>query len=185
MLIANKLRNRNRSAYIVYMWQLEDILRGLDFNAERVASELADRFDADQDTRKEMAAWYGQLCTMMLEEGCRQRGHLQICKNAVQELEELHAALLRSEKIFDYRALYERAKPIIGELRLKQGEAEAQQKSDVEIMLEALYLTTMLRLKGEKVSEETLSAVGQTTKLLDLLSTYYERDRAGELTDLE
>ena len=45
-----------------------------------------------------MREWYTNLITMMSEEGVREKGHLQINKNVIINLTELHNALSSSPK---------------------------------------------------------------------------------------
>lgn len=37
MIIADRLKNTNRAEYLLYMWQVEDLIRAFQFNSERIA----------------------------------------------------------------------------------------------------------------------------------------------------
>ena len=80
--------------------------------------------------------WYGNLITMMNEEGVREKGHLQINRNIIIKLTELHNALTSSPKFPFYSAAYFKALPFIVELRNKNGKKE---EPELETCFEALY----------------------------------------------
>lgn len=73
MLIAQELRKTNIAEYILYMWQVEDLLRACSFDANFIQSKLVSRFNADENTSKEIAAWYNNLALVMEKEHIRKR----------------------------------------------------------------------------------------------------------------
>ena len=87
MTIAEKLRNTNRAEYLLYMWQVEDLIRAYHLDAERIAQEYVARFDLDKEHKSQTEQWYTDLCRMMAEEGKREKGHLQICQNILTGLD--------------------------------------------------------------------------------------------------
>ncbi len=178
MLIAEKLRKTNRAEYLLYMWQVEDLLRSYDCDAERVKTDYLSRFQADEPTREKLSVWYADLCTMMLGEGLREQGHLQINRNVLQEFEELHARLLKSGKFPYYREMYYRVLPYIVELRAKGRPTE---ETELQTCFEALYGVLMLRLKRVEISGETDKAMKDISAMLGQLSDYYNKEAAGEL----
>jgi hypothetical protein len=109
-----------------------------------------------------------------------QSGHLQINKNVIITLTDLHCRLMHSQKFPFYQAAYYKALPFIVELRAKGG----QDKSELENCFDALYGVWMLRLQRKEVSRETAGAVADIVKFVGLLSDYYAKERIGEL-DLE
>ncbi|MBR1889125.1 MAG: DUF4924 family protein [Alloprevotella sp.] len=178
MIIANRLRQTNRAEYILYMWQVEDILRSYHCDMEHVRHDYLVRFTLPDDTRAEMEQWYANLCNMMKEEGVAQTGHLQINKNAVQELVELNSQLLDSEKFPYYQQLYYKVLPYIVEIRAKGADKSV---GEIETALQTLYGLVLLRLQGKEVSPQTLSAAKDLSTLLGQLSDYYLKNRQGEL----
>lgn len=80
MLIAREKKKSNIAEYILYMWQVEDLLRALGFNMKQVKEKVIDRFEVAEDTAKEMYDWYDNLSEMMRKEKVEQKGHLQILK---------------------------------------------------------------------------------------------------------
>ena len=121
MLIANRLRDHNRAEYLLYMWQVEDILRANGCDLDRLRENYLCQFQLTGDARQELEQWYADLCEMMRSEDKMQSGHLQINLNVVETLAELHEALIRSDKFPYYRQLYYKVLPFIVELRAKNG----------------------------------------------------------------
>ena len=69
MFIAQKLRSQSVSAYLIYMYQVEDLVRAYGLDAERIAAEYLPRFGYDEKQMKEAREWYESLARMMREEG--------------------------------------------------------------------------------------------------------------------
>lgn len=174
MIIANKLKNSSRAEYLLYLWQVEDTLRAYGCDFERLREGYLSRFDVTDDVRREMEQWYADLCEMMHSEGKTERGHLQICQNVLQELVELHNRLLSSEKFPYYREMYYKVLPYVVELRAKGGHHD---ETELQTCFDALYGVMMLRVKGEKISSATETAVRDIATLLGQLSDYYFKDK--------
>ena len=98
MFISQELRKKNIAEYLLYMWQIEDIIRAYDCSLARIRREYIERFNYTDEQKEEMTDWYGNLVRMMNSEGCREHGHLQINKIVIQQLSELSAELLSSSK---------------------------------------------------------------------------------------
>ena len=58
MLIAKELRKTNIAEYILYMWQIEDLLRACGFDENLIEQKLVARFNAEEIQRQEILAWY-------------------------------------------------------------------------------------------------------------------------------
>ena len=179
MIIADRLRQTNRGEYILYMWQLEDLIRSYGCSFEELEKHYLKGFQLDEERMKEVRRWYSDLCRMMTEEGLRERGHLQINKNALAELEELHQRLLASDKFPYYRGMYYKALPYIVELRAKQEQGDKSQEntSELETCFNALYGTLLLRLQHKEVSPETQQAIKDISTFIGQLSDYYFKDK--------
>ena len=115
---------------------------------------------------------------MMRREEVMQQGHLQINKNIIVWLTDLHLQLMASSKFPYYNAAYYKALPFIVELRAKGADKE---KPELETCFDALYGILLLRLQKKEISEETKKAQESITALLSMLSTYYIEDKKGEL----
>ena len=109
MLIAREKKKNNIAEYILYMWQLEDMLRALKLDMEQVDRYLVAGFQADERTSKEIHDWYDNLIAIMQKEKVEEKGHIQALKNTVDELTELHFFLLHQAHDGRYRQLVTQA----------------------------------------------------------------------------
>lgn len=174
MFISQELRKKNIAEYLLYMWQVEDIIRAYGCSLSRIRREYIARFDYDEEQKEEMADWYGDLVRMMNQEGCREGGHLQINKIVMQQLMELNAQLLQSTKYPFYNSEYYKVLPFIVELR-KRGADNGE--NEVETCFNALYGMMMLRLQKKKISPDTEHAMKEITTFIGMLSDYYMKDK--------
>ena len=137
MLIAREKKKNNIAEYILYMWQLEDMLRALKLDMEQVDRYLVAGFQADERTSKEIHDWYDNLIAIMQKEKVEEKGHIQALKNTVDELTELHFFLLHQAHDGRYRQLVTQAAGNLVEFRRKAGVDDTV--SDVELALNGLY----------------------------------------------
>ena len=179
MFVAEQLRKKNIAEYLLYMWQVEDVVRAFGLDAEKMAKEYVPQFGLDAEKSEELKGWYEHLIEMMREEGVTEKGHLQVNKNIIILLTDLHAQLLKSSKHPFYSAAYYKALPFIVELRAKS--AESQEKNEIENCFDELYGVMLLRMQKKEVSAETATAIDNIAKFIGLLSDYYKKDKEGEL----
>lgn len=173
MFIAQELRKNSIAEYLLYMWQVEDIIRAYGCSLSRIRKEYIDSFELDDEQKEEELDWWGNLVRMMNQEGCREQGHLQINKIVVQDLTELHVRLLQSSKFPFYNTEYYKVLPFIVELR-NRGDKDL---TEIETCLNALYGVMMLRLQHKDISPDTKHAIDEITTFLGMLSDYYKKDK--------
>lgn len=178
MIIAGQKRKENIAEYLIYMWQVEDLIRANGLDIDRIKINVIDRFDLTPPQKQEMTDWYEGLIEMMRREGVEKSGHLQINKNVLIRLTDLHLALLKAPHFPEYTAEFYKTLPFIVELRSKSGDIPV---GELETCFNALYGMLMLRLQGREVSPETLLAVGQITKFISTLTRNFHLDEAGNL----
>ena len=174
MFIAQELRKKNIAEYLLYMWQIEDTIRAFDCSLRRVRDEYVARFDYSDEPKEEETDWFGNLIRMMNQEGCREKGHLQINKVTMQMLTDLHNQLLQSTKFPFYNTAYYKVLPFIVELRNRGADKE---ENEIETCLNSLYGVMMLRLQKKDISPDTLHAVKEISTFVGMLSDYYKRDK--------
>lgn len=173
MFISQKLRKESIAEYLLYMWQVEDIIRAYDCYLPALRRNYISRFELSDEDRDELTDWYANLLRMMNEEGCREEGHLQINKLIIQQLEELHSQLINSPKFPFYSAEYYKVLPFIVELR-NRGDKDI---SELETCFNALYGVMMLRLQKKTITPETETAIKEITTFIGMLSDYYKEDK--------
>lgn len=178
MFVSRKLKEENVAEYLLYMWQVEDMIRANGMDMERIRKTLVTPARLEGEREKELSDWYENLVEMMRLEGVSERGHLQINKNIVTLLTDLHLQLLKSTKHPFYSAAYYKALPFIVELRTQ---GDNRNLSELENCFEALYGVLLLKLQKREISEGTLQAVKTISQFLGILSDYYKKDKVGEL----
>lgn len=178
MYIASHKRKENIAEYLLYMWQIEDIIRANGLDIEKIKANVIDKFTLSDEQRTQMTEWYESLIEMMRREGAEKSGHLQINKNVLADLVQLHDALLKDPRFADYTKEFYATLPYIVELRAKAGDAP---KGEVETCFNALYGMLMLRLQSKEMTPETTNALRQISRFIAVLARNYHLDEKGEL----
>ena len=178
MYIAQKLKEKNIAEYLIYMWQVEDLIRANSLDIDQIAQNIIAQYQISEEERAVLTQWYEDLIGMMREEGVAEKGHLQISQNVIINLTDLHNKLLNSPQFPYYSTAYYKALPFIVELRTKSGKKD---EPELETCFEALYGVMLLKLQKKEVSSETAKAIEAITNLLSMVANYYDKDRKGEL----
>lgn len=181
MFIANKLRKENIAEYLLYMWQVEDIIRAYNCEIVRIRKEYLSTFSLNEEDLDEEEIWWRNLVRMMREEGVQKSGHLQINKATMQLLCELNEQLLASPKYPFYNSQYYKVLPYIVELRRKsqttQSQSQHEAHGEVETCFDALYGMMMLKLQKKEISPDTEHAMKEITTFIGMLNDYYMKDK--------
>lgn len=172
MFVAKELRKNSIAEYLLYMWQMEDLIRVYGCSLPVIKREYLSKFNFTEEQQEEEIDWIGNLIRMMNEEGKREYGHLQINEILLKDICDLHHRLLQSSKFPFYNTAYYKALPFIVELRNK-GDKNI---NEIETCLDALYGIMILRLQKKAISEETDKAIKEITTLIGMLSDYYIKD---------
>ena len=178
MIIASKKRKENIAEYILYMWQIEDLIRANNFDMEKIRTNIIDKFQLDEAQKQEMEEWYESLIDMMRREGVVEQGHLQINRNVLNQLVQLHQALLQDPAFPEYTAEFYRTLPFIVELRGKAGDNKV---GEIETCFTALYGMLMMRLQQKELTDNTKEAITQISRFIALLSRDFHLDEADKL----
>lgn len=178
MYIARQLKEKNVAEYLLYMWQVEDLIRANHLDIEELKKNYISRFNPSSEQEKEMVEWYTNLIEMMRSEQVQEKGHLQINKNMIILLTDLHLQLLNSPKFPFYSAAYYKALPYIVEIRARNNNRDLP---ELESCFEILYGVMLLKMQKKAVSADTQKAVADISKLLGMLSDYYMQDKQGNL----
>lgn len=178
MYIAKQLKEKNVAEYLLYMWQVEDLIRANHLDIEELKKNYISQFKPSPEQEKEMTEWYANLIEMMRSEQVQEKGHLQINKNMIILLTDLHLQLLNSPKFPFYSAAYYKALPYIVEIRARNNNRDLP---ELESCFEILYGVMLLKMQQKAVSADTQKAVADISKLLGMLSDYYMQDKQGNL----
>lgn len=179
MITASRKRKENIAEYLLYMWQIEDLIRAFNLDMDKIRENIVDKHEGlTEQQRKDMTEWYESLIDMMRREGVVEKGHLQLNKNVIIALDDLNARLVKDPAYAKYAAEYYHVLPLIVELRSKAGE---NKKGEIETLFDFLYGILMLRMQGKEISKETLDAASRVSHFLGTLAQYYKKDLNNEL----
>ena len=178
MIIAKRKRKENIAEYLLYMWQVEDLIRANRFDMDSIRRTVIAHYAQPASVKEEIAQWYQELIDMMRSEGVMEKGHIQLNKNVIIALTDLHLRLLRSTKEMVYGATYYKTLPFIVQLRAKSG---GEELPEIDTCFNALYGYLLLKMQHKEVSAETTEAIKQITAFLALLSEKYRADMNNEL----
>lgn len=178
MIIAQKKRKENIAEYLLYMWQVEDLIRANNFDMDSIKRTVISHYEQPEEVKEQIAQWYEEIINMMREEGVKEKGHIQLNKNVIITLTDLHLKLLKSPKEMIYGAAYYKTLPYIVQLRSKSG---GNDLPELETCFSAVYGYLVLRMQGKEISSETLEAIKQISSFLAILAEKYRADMNGEL----
>lgn len=178
MLISKQKRKENIAEYLLYMWQIEDMIRALEFDINKIKVAIIEKYDQPEEVKNEMVDWYENLIEMMKIEHVKESGHLQINKNIVIDLTDLHLRLLKETKEVAYQTAFYQALPEISAFRNKNND---QDTPDIEICFTILYGILILNLKGQELTDDTKAAMAPITKYISVLAKKFKLYESGDL----
>ena len=177
MDIAQQKREENIAEYILYIWQLEDLLRAMQFSPEAVFKTLVAPRDASDEWKLAALEWYMDIARLLEKEGKAEGGHLVHTLHLVADLNDLHLTLLQQPVGRAYRELFERLAPELPRLRETIGREDI---SDIELVFRALYAAMLYRIKGAR-AEVTDEVVALVSPVAAALSDLYLKAERGEV----
>ncbi len=177
MLVAKQKRKENIAEYVLYLYQVEDLIRAFQFDMNLIQEKLVTNYQANEKTSGEITEWYNNLVVMMQKEGIRENGHFQFLTNLMADVNEFHMKLMEigTEKM--YVQNFKSVAGLIAELKQKNKIA----KNDIQLGLDTVYGFLLLRMKKAKISDETENAVKQLSQWLGNLSKLYKDFEKGDL----
>ncbi|WP_439181804.1 DUF4924 family protein [Carboxylicivirga taeanensis] len=178
MIIAQQKKKENIIEYILYMWQVEDLIRANKLDMSLIDKHIITGYKQDENLTLEIREWWANLTEMMRLENKVEKGHLQITINTVNDVNRLHNQLLKAPNEVAYQHLYNSMAASIQEFDNKSGNSLS---NDIEICLTAIYSAFLLKLKQQQVSEQTSQAIKNFSRLLSLLAKKYNEEQAGKL----
>lgn len=181
MFTAQKTRKENIAEYILYLWQLEDLLRALQFSPEAIYSQLVQPSGLTEAQKQETFLWYMDIVNLLREEGKEQQGHLEHTMHLIADLDNLHKQLLVLPVGAEYRRLYSHVAPELPKMKAKLKHPDI---SDVELFFRALYSVVLLRIqsagkkhsKGSSTEEDTATTNSEATANSDTARQKYIDD---------
>lgn len=178
MLIAKEKEKTNIAEYILYMWQIEDIIRSHHFDLIQITESVINKFNASTEVQYDMKLWYQNLIEQMMKEGISDKGHLSFTMKRMEELNNLHNSLLTTLQDIKYQEAYLAAKDNINNFMIKSG---GESRNEIHACLIGLYGYLLLKLKRTEISAATKEAMASFSTLLAILVERYNKLQKGEL----
>ena len=174
--IAKLKQKENISEYLLFLWQMEDLLRGIDFDLSRLDAEILTAI-VDEDERLRTRKWLSDMAKQMERESLQQSGHHHETYEVLNELMMLQQTLLNVTNSPPFVKAYQAVQPVLEDFRKK---SENVPKTDIETALTAMYGLLTLRIAKKEVSEETSDAMEPISAYLRELTRAYHLMKAGK-----
>ena len=137
MFIARQKQQENIAEYILYMYQIEDLIRAYNFDLDLIIEKFVRPQLPDNSFVDQYRDWYRDLITQMQSQRIEKVGHLHDLKDILVEISYLHSTLLNLSNDEKYKTIFEAATPFMEEFKEK---SNLKDKNSVEILIHALYM---------------------------------------------
>lgn len=169
MFVANEKKKTNILEYILYMWQVENIIRACQFDIEKIKGAVISQQGLTENDKELETEWYVDLIQQMKSQNLQQAGHLAFTRDIITELTLLHQTLLKTYSDKSYNPLYNNARADIFDLQKKQ----PNDPTEVEACINGMYGLWMLKLGKKEISTETQQSFDKISKMLARLAKNY------------
>ncbi len=175
--IVKEKKAENIAEYLLFMWQMEDLLRGVDFDIMKIDEQILGAMD-DEEMRNENLVWFSKLAREMQAEDVKVSGHHHESNEILGEMMLVQQALLTTIDDKAFKKAYAEAKPFLDEFKLKTDKIP---RNDIETALTAVYGVLTLKLAKKTVSPETRAAVDKFSAYIRSLTRAYHLMREGKI----
>mgnify|MGYP000008424520 FL=1 len=176
------LQNENVAEYLLYIFQIEALIRTLDLDINRLETELLAPAFPDPTQLQYQLSWYNEIVLEMRQRGLQKEGHLDQVEEILLELIYLHNTLLTILNDEKYKGLCDHATEALQAFKTKSNMAN---RHDIEALLHAMFMKLQLKMKKQDISPETEAAFDLFRIQLAYLSQNYQRMKAGELNFIQ
>ena len=167
--VAESKKKQNISEYIIYMYQMEDLIRSYQFNLDDIRQYVISHYPIAEEEKIEVAFWFDDLIDQMKAENIEEKGHLKAVQAEVDALAKIHWDLLKTDS--EYFNIYQKAKPYVIDFVMA---AEGKDLGhEVQICLNGIYGLLLCRLTGKKVTNELQQSAEAFGSVLSYLGTVY------------
>lgn len=177
MYISQLKKEENIAEYVLYMWQIEDVIRACNFDITTITSIVLDKNLSEEELLK-YQAWYTSLIDNMKLQQIEKTGHLYDINEVLMELTYLHNSLLDHFNDEKYKQFYSFAEQFIDDFKKVSNNPNI---GPVEVCFNALYGKLILKLQNKSISEETEQAFEAFRNVLAYLSVKYNLMKSGQL----
>ena len=177
MHIAKRKRKENIAEYILYLYQVEDLIRAFSLDMDLISENLVKAYYKDTGSTEEIIAWYENLKVMLEREGKQERGHVQFLLNLLGEVNEFHLRLLEGDIDKIYPSIYQAVAGLVEELRKKNPNTD----EDVHVAIDGIYGYLLLKMQKKEINTETEEAVKRLSHWMAYLSKLFRDYEKGDL----
>ena len=179
MDIAQAKRKENIAEYILYLWQLEDLLRALQFSPEAIYSQLVAPRQVEEEQKHIFLLWYMDIVNLLRKEGKEESGHLEHTLHLIGDMHNLHLQLMQNPVGEHYRQTFTKLAPQLTQLRAM---IKKEDVSDTEVAFRALYAAMLYRIKGDaKRAEAIKDTIELVSPVVAELAAMYGKVERGEV----
>lgn len=164
--VADEKQKTHIVEYVLYVWQMEDVLRATQFSENAIRDMLGASSGPDLD-------WLIELARKMKAEKLEEQGHVSSILEVQTELALLHDLLTGPMEDEVYVSAFETAQPV-----LREFEEQKMTKGlhhPTEVMLTALYGWLVLKMQKKSVSPETQAALQPIREMANSLARGHVR----------
>lgn len=174
--VAEKKKSQNIGEYLIYMYQMEDLIRSYQGNMEDIRQYVISHYPVSEPEKEEITRWFEGILEKMKKEKILEKGHLRELNQLVDHLLQLHYRLLKSDK--SYFETYNQAKPHI--LESIVAAKDENPGHEIQVCLNGVYGLLLCRLLGKKVSDDQLKSAETFGEVLSLLNLAYQNERVAQ-----
>lgn len=167
--VAEKKKAKNIGEFIIYMYQMEDLLRAYQFNMQEVKQYVISHYPVSEEEKEETFQWFNELAASMANENIKEKGHLKSVQAMVDTLAKLHWQLLKTDHT--YFNIYQKAKPHIIQMVMEAGENSPG--NEIQIFLNAIYGLLLAKLRGREIPKDMMEATYAFGDVLGYLNYAY------------
>ncbi|PKR80677.1 hypothetical protein CW751_07865 [Brumimicrobium salinarum] len=182
MFIAQEKLKNNIAEYVIYMYQVEDMVRAYQFNIEQIRANIIRPQIKSESFENEAVTWYQDIIDEMKSRGLEKKGHLHRLGEVITELIYLHNTLKDVVKDKKYLDLLSAADENIEAFQKK---SDLGDLNLVEVCFQALYMKLLLKLKGQEINAESEKAFDTMRIILAYLTKAYHKMKAGDMSMFE
>ncbi|MFT5581409.1 MAG: hypothetical protein ACI9G9_000659 [Psychromonas sp.] len=182
MLIAQQKQKDNIAEYILYMYQIEDVIRAYQFNLDLIMENYVKPHIPNSSFLESYRKWYQGLILDMKSQKLEKSGHLSDIQEILMEITYLHTTLINLADDHNYKGVFERALPFIEEFKEK---SNLKEKNHVEVAFHAMYMKLLLKLQKKEISSETEEAFDSMRVMLAYLSKSFLQMKKGDMDFLQ
>ncbi|MBL6667071.1 MAG: DUF4924 family protein [Crocinitomicaceae bacterium] len=182
MLVAQKKQQENIAEYVLYLFQIEDIVRSLNFDIEQIMEAVVKPNLPDSSFEGQYRSWYADIIKEMKRSGLEKKGHLDRVMEVMKELLFLHNTLFAIQGESKYKQLCANSSSFVAEFREK---ASMKNQHDVEILIHAMHMKLQFRLRKKEITQETEEALDAMRIQLAFLVREYHKMKSGDYSSMQ